>query len=104
MNKYSSVNANVDNDIEFAIYSKNQKGPSVESSKIRVPKKGSRCEPPGEIRNILHNKNGPNRSYVFSWRPPTNGSQSITSYTVFWCKARNESPNQCDVSAGFNEF
>lgn len=107
MAKYVNVGRNRFEDIHFDISSTNAIGASRNTSHVRVPRRDLRCPQPGEIRNILHNKNDPDRHYVFSWGRPTNATAStsvshpaISSYTVFWCKARNESPNQCD--GGFN--
>lgn len=96
--KYNAMAANVHETLHFTVRSSNEMGPSKNASHIVVPSKANRCNPPREIRSILHNKDGPNRKYAFSWHTPAKDSiHNITSYTVFWCKAGIEYLSPCNV-------
>lgn len=83
------------NDLEFTIYSENSEGRSSMYSSVRVPRASKRCQPPTNIKKIKTNQ-----VYNLSWKPPTSGPE-ITSYTVFWCPSKTESPNQCEGSIDF---
>lgn len=81
-------------DLEFAIFSENNMGRSSLASHVLVPR--NRLPPPTRIKKMIIGKN-----YSLSWSPPNYIMNDITSYTVFWCVSKNESPNQCEGSLDF---
>lgn len=81
-------------DLMFAIRSVNSEGFSELASHLRVPPIDQRCSMPTQIKKIKSDE-----TYEFSWQPPTEPPTrycpEITSYTVFWCDSKNDSPNSC---------
>lgn len=105
--KFEDVHAT--DDLTFAIYSMNSEGPSKLASHLRVPPRHKRCPMPTHIKKIKSDS----QTYDFSWQPPVDGlteyCPEITSYTVFWCNSKNDSPNSCGGYISFervnsNEF
>lgn len=94
MAKYENMTANNNVDLVFNLYSANSEGDSVRSNIIRVPKKKDRCPLPRNIKKILDNQM---YTYTLSWSSPRH-TDNISSYTVFWCVTKFETPNLCDVS------
>lgn len=88
-------------DLEFAIHSVNSEGSSKLASHLRVPPKNKRCPMPTQIKKIKLDS----QTYDFSWQPPvgnaTDDCPRITSYTVFWCNSKNDSPNSCGSYISF---
>lgn len=97
--KFENVNAT--DDLTFAIRSNNTEGKSKLASYLRVPPARERCPMPTQIKKIKSDV----QTYDFSWQPPANATTlscpEITSYTVFWCKSKNDSPNSCDGYISF---
>lgn len=89
MAKFSTI---PDNMLEFEIRSSNSEGRSLDSSPIRIPPKRLRVGYPTELKK---NRNG--TLYTLSWQKPKHSAEDLESYTVFWCKAKSEQPNQCEV-------
>lgn len=82
--------------LNFEIYSVNDMGSSEESTKIRIPSHLERCGSPTDIKKIRVDST----TYNISWVGPKYGP-NITSYTVFWCESKNESPTHCKDSINF---
>lgn len=82
-------------DLMFTIKSANSEGSSELASHLRVPPFHERCSMPTQIKKIKSDE----ETYDFSWQPPTESltqyCPEITSYTVFWCNSKNDSPNSC---------
>lgn len=82
-----------DETLEFEVHSSNAKGLSKAASYVRVPRKRDRVAYPTELKKNRHGT-----IYTLTWREPAINTDTITSYTVFWCKSKSELPNQCEVS------
>lgn len=91
--KFEDVRAT--DDLAFAIHSANSEGLSKLASHLRVPPLHERCPMPTQIKKIKSDS----ETYGFSWQPPvdspTQYCPEITSYTIFWCNSKNDSPNSC---------
>lgn len=94
-------NVSRDDDLMFAIHSMNSVGPSKFASYLHVPAAYKRCPMPTEIKKIKLDS----QTYNFSWQPPVGATShdcpEILSYTVFWCKSINDSPNSCGDYVSF---
>lgn len=85
-----------DMDYSFRIRSANTEGTSESSSVVFVPSQRHRLAKP-TIEKLLSDSG----KFTLSWKPPSRGASSITSYTVFWCNTTSNSPNDCKGSIDF---
>lgn len=78
------------------IYSSNAEGLSKQYSTVYVPKEESKSKL--SIRKELVSDVG----YKLSWQHGDHVKGTV-SYTILWCRQRNELPNQCDSSIDYLE-
>lgn len=98
MAKYERLSSKYgQHDFNFSIKSVNAIGSSVNASHIYVPQR--LCAQPSNIKKWLHQHTS-QRYYNISWSAPKimPYDQNIESYTVFWCRSKNDLQNQCDVN------
>lgn len=75
------------------IFSENVIGKTKVSSVLNVRMPGNRCVKPENLRKI-HDRD----SYTITWTVPDAISNTmIEDFTVFWCKQRSRSENDCEV-------
>jgi cytokine receptor domeless len=86
-----------DYDYEFLVESVNEKGASINSSVIRVPRRHKRLAGPTNFKKLSIDG-----EYQLSWSPAHNLSFNIDSYTIFWCSSMTQLPNQCDNHTSIN--
>jgi cytokine receptor domeless len=86
-----------DYDYEFLVESVNEKGASINSSVIRVPRRDKRLAGPTRFKKLFIDG-----KYKLSWSPADQYPSNIDSYTIFWCRSKNELPNQCDNNSSIN--
>jgi Fibronectin type III domain len=86
-----------DYDYEFLVESVNEKGASINSSVIRVPRRDKRLAGPTRFKKLFIDG-----KYKLSWSPADQYPYNIDSYTIFWCRSKNELPNQCDNNSSIN--
>lgn len=107
--KFEDVPFTETEDVTFAIHSANSEGLSRQASYLRVPPMHEQCPVPTQIKKIEFDR----QTYDISWQPPVDGlteyCPEITSYTVFWCNTKSDSPNSCNGFISFqrvnrNEF
>lgn len=93
--KYNSMFTDL-KDYEFRIRTKSPMGVSNEFSKIVVPSAQNRIQRPERLKLLYDGE------YIVSWKKPDTEDR-ITSYTVFWCKSTNKSPDSCSNNIDFEQ-
>lgn len=93
--KYNSMSTD-SIDYEFRIRTKNPIGYSNEFSKILVPSAEKRIQRPERLKLLYDGE------YIVSWKKPDYENR-ITSYTVFWCKSTNKSPDSCSNNINYEQ-
>lgn len=93
--KYNSMFTEL-TDYEFIIYTKNPIGLSEKFSKISVPSASKRIQRPERLKLLYDGE------YIVSWKKPEHETR-IISYTVFWCKSTNKSPDSCSNNIDFEQ-
>lgn len=94
--KYKSMFTTDSKDYEFRIRSQNPLGFSNDFSKIVIPSAQKRIKRPERLKLLYDGE------YIVSWKKPDNEDR-ITSYTVFWCKSSNKSPDSCSNNIDFEQ-
>ncbi|XP_060537286.1 cytokine receptor [Cylas formicarius] len=74
----------------FNVYSKNQVGFSLDSSKVFVPSSLYAIKEPSNLVKVDRGKG----QYYLAWEPIN--FQQISNYTLFWCTDSRDRPYQCD--------
>lgn len=83
------------------IWSKNVMGMSERHSVLRIPARHKRFGEPQDLKKFVVNLD-----YQITWSPPliSDGNDPLDSYTVFWCTAKSELPNDCEGSIDFERL
>ncbi|XP_011208512.2 cytokine receptor isoform X1 [Bactrocera dorsalis] len=87
---------------DFNIWSSNEMGVSLRSSRIYVPAlpKNYDERTPFGIRNVYHSLD---RTYTLLWNAPED-AEGLESYTVFWCQPKSVASNECHNIIGFTQL
>lgn len=84
----------IDRDYVFAISVKNNQGSSERYNKVRIPRLVDRMKEPTNLKKVFHNG-----TYKLSWLAPQH--DQLKDFTIFWCEAKSELPNDCASSINF---
>nr|XP_014087768.1 cytokine receptor-like [Bactrocera oleae] len=87
---------------DFSIWSGNEMGVSLRSSRIYVPalQKNYDSRTPLGIRNVYHSLD---RTYTLLWNAPEDWKR-VENYTVFWCQPKSVASNECHNIIGFTQL
>uniref|UniRef100_A0A0K8V7B8 Cytokine receptor n=1 Tax=Bactrocera latifrons TaxID=174628 RepID=A0A0K8V7B8_BACLA len=87
---------------DFSIWSSNEMGVSLRSSRIYVPAlpKNYDERTPLGIRNVYHSLD---RTYTLLWNAPED-AEDLENYTVFWCQPKSVASNECHNIIGFTQL
>ncbi|XP_011177274.2 cytokine receptor isoform X1 [Zeugodacus cucurbitae] len=87
---------------DFSLWSSNDMGVSLRSSRIYVPALPKHYDnrTPLGIRNVYHSANS---TYTLFWNAPED-PLGIENYTVFWCQPKSVVSNECHNIIGFTQL